>query len=234
MIQPLPIILEHEDFLIVNKPVGIPMHDNELGVVNLVHRQTGIANLHLVHRLDTPTSGCLILATNKKSAATLSRMFSYHQVDKYYIALLDSKPKKKQGSVIGDMINRRSGQRALTQSKENPAITQFMSHAIAPGLRLALVKPITGKTHQIRVAMKSLSSPIIGDDRYGGSLSDRLYLHAWHLRFQYADELISCYAKPQSGDFFASEPFDNWLDTAPAPETLNWPDSKISAVQRTQ
>ncbi|MFC3093176.1 TIGR01621 family pseudouridine synthase [Alteromonas sediminis] len=232
MSDTLSVLLEHEDFLVVNKPVGVPMHDKDSGIVQQVHAQTGIANLHLVHRLDTPTSGCLILATNKKAAATLSRMFSYHQIDKYYIALLANKPKKKQGSVIGDMINRRSGQRALTHSKDNPAVTQFLSESIEPGLRLALVKPITGKTHQIRVAMKSLGSPIIGDDRYGGAAADRLYLHAWHLRFEYANETITCYAKPLAGDLFSLQSFDTWLERAPAPETLKWPGNQVSSESK--
>ena len=219
-------LLEHRDFIIVNKPIGIHMHDAEIGITQLLSRQLQITTLYLVHRLDTPTSGCLVLATNKSSAAYLSSLFENRQIEKFYLALIDNKPKKKQGTIIGDMINRRSGQRALLRSKDNPAITQFLTYSLEPSLRMALVKPVTGKTHQIRVALKSLGAPIIGDDRYGGTPADRLYLHAWHIRFKYHDEDIVCYAKPEKGDFFNLRSTEDWLDTTPPPEKLNWPQTQ--------
>ncbi len=221
--HPIEIIYDHADFLIVNKPINVPMHHAELGIITLLERQLQYAKLFLVHRLDTPTSGCLVVAKNKASASLLSQLFQERSVTKFYLALLDNKPRKKQGTIRGDMINRRGGQMALLRTTENPAITQFHTFSIAPKLRVALVKPITGKTHQIRVALKSIGSAIIGDIRYKGSNADRLYLHAWGIQFSYNNELIRCHALPKSGHLFVGDEFNTWLNSAPIPEQLKWP-----------
>lgn len=63
------------------------------------------------------------------------------------------------------------------------------------------MQPKTGKTHQLRVAMKSLGSPILGDKLYSGSQADRVYLHAYQLDFEYENEKISVQALPTSGHF---------------------------------
>jgi len=78
----------------------------------------------------------------------------------------------------------RNGSWKLLRSVENPAVTQFFSFGLTPGLRLYLLKPHTGKTHQLRVALKSLGVPLLGDTRYGADKSDRAYLHAWQLAFE--------------------------------------------------
>ncbi len=76
----------------------------------------------------------------------------------------------------------------LTNSTISPAITQFFSFSMGQGLRLFIVRPSTGKTHQIRVALKSLGSGIIGDPLYSSTQADRGYLHAYSLGFSYQGE----------------------------------------------
>ena len=223
---PIPILFTHEDFIIVDKPIGIEMHStstDDTGIIGVLKRQVKAEQLFLVHRLDRDTSGCLIVAKNKSAAATLSKQFEQRQVSKFYLALLDKKPKKKQGSICGDMINRRKGQRVLLKTKINPAVTQFFTYSVKPGIRLAIVKPITGKTHQIRVALKSIAAPIIGDQRYGGSDADRLYLHALQVMFCYHDQPITCIAQPNLGQQFATESFKQCVQQIGAVENLPWP-----------
>src|SRR5690606_33414184 len=125
----------------------------------------------------------VLLAKNSQSTAGLSQLFQRHEIRKYYLALTDRKPLKKQGAIIGDMEKSRDGNWRLTRTVRNPAVTHFFSFGLGNGERLLILKPETGKTHQLRVAMKSLSAPIIGDRRYGGCPADRLYLHAWELHF---------------------------------------------------
>ena len=72
-----------------------------------------------------------------------------------------------------------------------------MSHSLAPNLRLFILYPKTGKTHQIRVAMKSLGSPILGDELYGGEVADRTYLHAYQLSFDYFGEAVQISTSPE-------------------------------------
>ncbi|VTU08651.1 TIGR01621 family pseudouridine synthase [Actinobacillus porcinus] len=204
------IIIQTDDFIIINKPHGVSVHkDTEAqGLTTLVAQQLNLSQVWLVHRLDKVTSGLLILARNEKAAATLSGLFAQHKIQKTYLALSAFKPKKKQGLIIGDMEKARRGAWKLLKSKENPAITRFYSVSCEPHLRLFILKPQTGKTHQLRVAMKSLGSPILGDELYGGNQEniDRTYLHAYRLAFEYNGKCYDVCLPPQKmekcGEFF--------------------------------
>lgn len=237
----IPILFENAELIVVNKPVGVAMHDagNDAGVeqettegikagkvdgiVTVLKKQLAVKELHLCHRLDTGTSGCLCLAKNATMAAEIGELFSSRRVSKYYLALSDNKPKKKQGTIIGDMKNRRGGQRILLKTQESPAITQFFSSAAKPGTRGFLVKPHSGKTHQIRVALKSVGAPILGDTLYGGAASDRLYLHAWHLRLPLSKGELAVSAPFDTGEITNQEDVQAWIKELNVPETYPWP-----------
>lgn len=180
------------------------MHKDQqaVGLTELVAKQLGVEQVWLVHRLDKITSGLLILALNKEAAANFYTLFEQHKIQKTYWAISDKKPKKKQGKIVGDMQKSRNGAWKLCHSKENPAITQFTSCRIDPPLRHFILQPKTGKTHQLRVAMKSLGSPILGDSLYSGSESDRVYLHAHQLEFNYQNEHFYVQALPESGQIW--------------------------------
>lgn len=107
---------------------------------------------------------------------------------KTYLALGTHKPAKKQGWVKGGMARSRRGTWKLTRDEDNFAVTRFSSQSLKPGLRLFVLQPFTGKTHQLRVAMKSIGSPILGDTLYGGDEAEHLFLHAWRLVFDYRGE----------------------------------------------
>lgn len=199
-----PIIFQHPDFVIINKPSGISVHRDEqaVGLCENLAKQLNVPHVWLVHRLDKVTSGLLIFALNKVAAAEFYQLFANHQIQKTYWALAVDKPKKKQGRIIGDMQKSRNGAWKLCHTKENPAVTRFYSASIEPHLRHFILQPQTGKTHQLRVAMKSLGSPILGDYLYGGKDADRVYLHAYQLDFSYQNEQISVSALPTSGLFW--------------------------------
>lgn len=123
---------------------------------------------------------------------------------KTYLALGTDKPSKKQGWIKGDMEKSRRGAWKLTRGMENPAVTEFGSHSLEPGLRLFVLHPHTGKTHQLRVAMKSLGSPILGDTLYGGKHASRMFLHAWKIKFDYQGQTFEIVA-PLSGEWPVSD-----------------------------
>lgn len=195
---------QHSDFVIINKPEGVSVHKDQqaVGLCENVASQLNLPQVWLVHRLDKLTSGLLILALNKEAAAYFYHLFEQHRIEKTYWALSCDKPKKKQGKIIGDMQKSRNGAWKLCHSTHNPAITQFRSLSLEPNLRHFILQPQTGKTHQLRVAMKSLGSPILGDPLYGGKPADRLYLHAYRLDFVYKDTPISVSALPESGELW--------------------------------
>ena len=196
----IEVVYQHSDFIIINKPEGISVHKDqeEQGLTELVAKQLNMPQVWLVHRLDKVTSGLLILALNAESAAEFSRLFSEHKIHKTYLAL------SKQDLIIGDMKKARDGAWKLCQTKDNPAITRFVSVSCEPNLRLFILKPQTGKTHQLRVAMKSLGSPILGDGLYAKNTEeiDRTYLHAAQLEFDYLNDFISVTCLPSQGQFW--------------------------------
>lgn len=199
------LIFEHADFILVNKPADVNVHkdDTEQGYVGALSESRG-EPLWLVHRLDKMTSGLLLLARNQMAAALLSRCFADRQVDKLYLAISRQKPKRKQGMISGDMEPARRGSWKLARGRSNPARTEFICKNFAPGCNLILCHPLTGKTHQIRVALKSEGAPIAGDRRYEpeGMPADRGYLHAWQLGFSYQGKEYHFKVEPETGELF--------------------------------
>ncbi|WP_281556209.1 TIGR01621 family pseudouridine synthase [Thalassomonas sp. RHCl1] len=221
------LVADYPDFLVVDKAAGVNFHDEDnlgQGLFNLVKAQLKQSELYPVHRLDKMTSGLVIFAKSLSSAQAFQQMFAAHQVEKYYLALSDKKPNKKQGLIKGDMAKSRRGSWKLLRTTENPAISQFFSYALGGGKRLYVVKPHSGKTHQIRVALSSISAPILGDSHYYPQPnSDRGYLHAYALRFSLNNEEFSFICPPSSGQEFVQADFSNKLLDIGPPWLLSWP-----------
>jgi len=208
----LQLVFEHQDFIVLNKPAGLSFHSEfEPGVVALAEQQRA-EKLYAVHRLDKGTSGLLLLARSSEAAAALSALFAQGQIDKWYLALSAGKAKKKQGWVKGDMVPARRSAWMLSSSMQNPAVSYFISAGLADeGRRAYLVKPYTGKTHQVRVALKSVGAPLLGDELYKGDSADRLYLHAYGLKFNWQQQWIELVLPPAEGGFFRVATLDNLL-----------------------
>lgn len=223
------LVYENECFVVINKRENINFHseDGQIGVVVAASNALN-CKLYSVHRLDKMTSGLLLLAKSSAVAADLASLFANHQIQKYYLAISDIKPKKKQGLIKGGMQKSRRSMWKLTKQTDNLAITQFFSYAFNDGLRLFVLKPKTGKTHQIRVALKSLGSAICGDPLYAEkSLKtqhyDRGYLHAYQIEFTLYGELFSFHCAPESGALFKSEGCTQRLADIGELNYLEWP-----------
>jgi tRNA pseudouridine32 synthase / 23S rRNA pseudouridine746 synthase len=202
------LIYDHPSFIIARKRAGVNFHsEGEAGFVVQLSETLGVP-LFPLHRLDKMTSGLVIFAKSSSIAAVFGKMFENREIEKYYLALSLRKPKKKMGWIKGDMASARRGDYKLLTTMNNPAITQFISCALRPHERFFLIKPHTGKTHQIRVALKSLGSPIAGDERYAASdaarKEDRGYLHAYALRFSLEGEEFAFVLPPDEGERFGS------------------------------
>lgn len=224
------VVEDTPNFVVINKAPGISFHceDNNTGLFEQVKSTLGIKDLYPAHRLDKLTSGLLVLAKDQPTASQLSELFRLRQVSKFYLALSDKKPKKKQGLIKGDMEKSRRGSWKLCKSRENPAITQFFSHSVKPSLRLFLLKPHTGKTHQIRVALKSIGAPIIGDplynDTWAAARSDRGYLHSYGLSFSLSGHQYNFIEPPTVGTLFQDEQTQKVIqEFYDQPHALPWP-----------
>lgn len=222
------LVAENDQFIVINKMPGVSFHteNDVLGIVERVKAALELDMLFPVHRLDKMTSGLLLLAKKPEANRSLSALFREKKVDKYYLAISDRKPKKKQGMIKGDMVRSRRSMWKLSKTLDNPAITHFFSTSIEPGLRLFLVRPRTGKTHQIRVALNSIGAPILGDPLYHAESigkASRGYLHAYALRFTVDGKEYCFKCPPTVGASFNTSTFNDALQQYAEPWSLPWP-----------
>lgn len=174
---PLEVLYEDEDLLVVNKCVGLVTHPgagNWTGtfVHALLHHCTKLPERDslrpgIVHRLDRETSGVLIAAKTERAQSALLEQFAQRKVRKHYLALTSRLPTSlcAEFPICRDRIHRK---RMAIGQKGRSAITHFRVVRECGGFYLLEAIPITGRTHQIRVHLKALGAPIVGDVLYGG------------------------------------------------------------------
>lgn len=212
-VLPIDVIEDNASFMVVYKPEGFVTFGQDASPSLLEHLKHQYPNesLYPVHRLDKDTSGLVLIAKTALANKVLSTAFLHKHIKKHYVAICEGKPQKKQGKVVGDMVKSRKGSWKLLRTRSNPAITEFNSYSIAPKRRLYHLRPLTGKTHQLRVALSALSVPILGDERYGtvdaytSIDSDRMYLHALRLVFDYEGQVYDIRCLPKTGKHFLAE-----------------------------
>ncbi len=183
----LPIIYIDDNVIVIDKPSGILSHskgalNDEFTVADFFRRYTTY-NINtnrsgIVHRLDRDTSGIMIGARNLETAEMLQKQFSDRKVKKVYFAVLDGIPKIAKANIdlpIGRNPSAPSTFRVDVNGKS--ALTRYEIIATDKNYSLVKLQPQTGRTHQLRVHMKYINTPILGDKLYGKS-ANRLYLHA--------------------------------------------------------
>ncbi len=195
----LDIVYEDEDLMVINKPCDTPIHpsvnNHENTLANGVMYYFAVQNIPFVYRcinrLDRDTSGLLIIAKNMFSGAILSQMSASRQIHREYLAIvegnlpssgtIDAPIARAEASAIMRCVNFECGETAVTHFSCLRRITSGDT-----SLSLALVHLETGRTHQIRVHMKHIGHPLIGDFLYNpGSMAliGRQALHSHRLRF---------------------------------------------------
>ena len=198
-------ILYEDDFLLViNKPAGIAVHagsGEQHGVIEVMRvlRPT-CTSLELVHRLDKLTSGCLLLAKDRRYLRTLHEMLRQNQVQKHYTALLYGKvPRKLEISMPLRKNELRSGERMVQVDKAGKEAKTFIyPEKYFHDASFAQIEITTGRTHQIRVHAAYCGHPVAGDPKYGDRLFNRTLRRAGLRRmFLHADSLTL--TLPQTG-----------------------------------
>lgn len=173
---PLDIIYEDEDILVVNKPADMPIHPSmgnyENTLANAVawyyHRQNIPFVFRCINRLDRNTSGLTIISKHMVSANILSQMVARREIHREYLAIVNDKYLPDMG-IVHAPIGRKEGsaiERTIDFINGDRAITQYQVLGRENGYALVSLKLETGRTHQIRVHMKYLKCPLVGDSLY--------------------------------------------------------------------
>lgn len=189
----LPVLYEDENVVVIDKPDGVLSHSkgmfNKEGTVatwlkNHVDDSSDdfwqSNKAGIVHRLDRATSGVMICAKNSDTHRFLQKQFSQRTVKKSYLALIDGELPTEEG-LIDVPIERNPKKPATFRGGANGKSAQTNFKVLKnneSGGALVELKPVTGRTHQLRVHLNYLGKPILGDDFYGGKEADRLMLHA--------------------------------------------------------
>jgi tRNA pseudouridine32 synthase/23S rRNA pseudouridine746 synthase len=187
----IPILYEDGEALVVDKPAGLPIDRPRAGGASLADH---LDDLRLgfqrepvaVHRLDTDTSGCLLLARNPKALARFARAFEERSVEKRYVGILAGELAEDEGTIalsLSKISSAEKGWRMIAAKKGKPSVTHWRRLAVSGGKTLVEFRPETGRTHQIRIhALAGLGVPLAGDPVYGNrATGPRTMLHAAEL-----------------------------------------------------
>jgi len=188
-------LAEGKDWVALNKPSGLAVqggtgtHRHIDGLLQAL-APTPAQRLRLVHRIDKDTSGILLLAKSVDAARRLTAAFQQQNIKKTYLALVCGFG-DTQGDIRAPLQKQagRNGEQMQVDAGGQAAHSQYwrLDHA-GRKMSLMALRPMTGRTHQLRVHMAHIGSPICGDGKYGGEaahpgglIAGRLHLHAWHL-----------------------------------------------------
>ena len=197
---PLEILYEDSDLAVVIKPRGMVVHpaaghpDGTLVNALLANLDSlggigGELRPGIVHRLDKETSGLMLVAKNDGTQEALSRMLKDREVEKHYRALAEGKFKEPEGEIDAPIDRSKKDRKKMAVDPDGrPALTRWKVLAEGHGCTLLDVHILTGRTHQIRVHLKSVGHPVCGDEIYGNSRGVKvpcLMLHAYSLSFEH-------------------------------------------------
>jgi len=229
---PLEVIFEDEHIIVINKPHGMVVHpaagnaDGTLVNALLFHCKGQLAGIGgverpgIVHRLDKDTSGCIIAAKNDPAHQSLVSQFANRTTEKRYLTVVQSTPNQPEGNIfthIGRHPVNRMKMAVCNPGSGKTAITDYKVIYQAPDETCLILCDLhTGRTHQIRVHMCHIGTPILGDPIYAKPARQvarpgRLMLHAWQLvidhpqtgeRLSFQSELPKAYAPWVENDTF--------------------------------
>ena len=212
MIQ-IPIIFEDGEALVIDKPTGLPVDRPKRGGPCLEDHfeqlKLGFQRApHPVHRLDTDTSGCLLLARNPKALKRFAKAFEDRLVEKRYLGILAGIPEGEEGTIelsLSKISSAGKGWRMIAAKKGKPSVTHWRKVMEQDGKALVEFRPETGRTHQIRIHCEAgLGLPLLGDPVYGtGKGAPRTMLHAAGLMVPRENKPAIQATAPVPGDFAA-------------------------------
>ncbi|UIP07508.1 RNA pseudouridine synthase [Erythrobacter sp. SDW2] len=209
----IPILFEDGEALVIDKPAGLPIEPPRKGGPSLANHlemlKLGFQRPPVpVHRIDTDTSGCLLLARNPKALSRFARAFEERKVAKRYLGIVAGVPEADEGEIalsLSKISSAEKGWRMIPAKKGKPSLTRWRVVQRLERGTLVEFLPETGRTHQIRVhAASGLGLPLLGDPVYGDAASGpRTMLHAAGLTVERDGKPPVVATAPLPADFLA-------------------------------
>lgn len=198
----MEIFYEDNHLIAVNKPAGTLVQVDQSGdaaledlvkdYIKVKYNKPGEVFLGVIHRIDRPVSGLVLMARTSKALERMNKSFKDREVQKTYLAVVRNKPAQEEGKLVHWLTRDSSKGVTKAHNKEvKESQRAELSYKIISeinGFYLLEVKPITGRTHQIRVQLASMNCPIVGDNKYGYPRANKdrsICLHSYKLAFNH-------------------------------------------------
>lgn len=209
-----PILYEDKSCMVINKPAGVSVYpinsaDKSSTVIDFVQKMlkakfTDPKRPGIVHRLDKETSGVLILAKNQAALENLMAQFKAREVKKIYLALVNGCLQHLHGIIDSPIVRSHKHRKKMSLAAEGLGREAISSYKVLDTYRvdhkhvfsLIEVRIFTGRTHQIRVHMSSISHPVIGDVAYGNPFLNRLFIKKFGFRRQFLHSYLIGFRSP--------------------------------------
>ena len=182
------IIENNENFVVINKPPGLPVQGGTKSNKNLVDNLSNSevfknSKPYIVHRIDKDTSGILIIAKTRKFAQLLTSLFRIRKIYKTYLAICYGSLEKNSGELINDLTRYEGKKKIIENAKTKYNVIDKNNFC-----SLISLNPITGRKHQIRKQLSMIGNPVLGDNKYNfETKGKKLMLHAYSIKFMIND-----------------------------------------------
>ena len=195
---PFDILFEDEHIIVVNKPSGLltiaTEKEKEKTLFHIVREylvsKNQYARVFIVHRLDKDTSGIVVLAKDEKTKNKLQENWNEYVSIREYVAVVHGKPKKDEDKIVQKLKETKTNLVYTTKDEDGKeAITNYKVIKSNDNYSMLSINIETGRKNQIRVALSSIGTPIVGDKKYGlkNDKENRLFLHANRLKIYYPE-----------------------------------------------
>ena len=214
------IIFEDNHLLVINKDAGVlvqgdktgdtPLSDLAKAYVKEKYQKPGEVFMGVIHRIDRPVSGLVLMARTSKALERMNEQFKNREIEKKYLAIVRNRPAANTGNLVHWLIKNPETNVTKAYEKEVPnSMRSELNYKLIgelDGFYILEVNPITGRPHQIRVQLASMNCPIVGDNKYGyprGNKDKSICLHAHSVKFMHP-------VKKEEMQLFAALPQDNF------------------------
>jgi 23S rRNA pseudouridine1911/1915/1917 synthase len=215
----MDVIFEDDSILVCHKPAGLATQTKNIGekdmeseALKYLKEKGKKPEIHIVHRLDQPVEGVMVLAKTKEAAAKLTKQLADHNFKKRYYAIITRESFPEEGHLIDYIVkdNRTNLSKVVGQNDPRAKKAELEYHTIDQwdDRKLLDIELFTGRHHQIRLQLASRTAPILGDVKYGGvKTGHNLALCSWFISFTHptTGEAMIFTVKPKGVDFADSK-----------------------------